>query len=365
MKRVFGMILIVGLLLSGCGGWLDGQYVSVEPYADEGYRAESEITSVSTYTQMRSELADMVENGVQQRTLSLENMSPEMVENNMRMAVHYATMLNPIGAFAVEDIAYELGTTSGVPAVMITITYNRSRGEIQRIRQVSGMTAAKELITGALNAVEAGIVLKISDYREIDYTQLVQDYAMSRPDSVMEIPQVTVATYPQSGLVRVVELKFDYQTSRESLKEMQRYVQPVFYSAALFVSGEEETPVKFARLYAFLMETTDYTQETSITPSYSLLRHGVGDSKALAVVYAAMCARANLDCRVVSGTREGEPWFWNIINEDGVYYHVDLLRASAMSSYQKFSDEDMEGYVWDYAAYPQCGMSEEETDGTE
>ena len=44
------------------------------------------------------------------------------------------------------------------------------------------------------------------------------------------------------------------------------------------------------------MERYDYRIETSITPAYSLLRHGVGDSRAFAVVYAAMCQQAGLEC---------------------------------------------------------------------
>ena len=89
------------------------------------------------------------------------------------------------------------------------------------------------------------------------------------------------------------------------------------------------------------------------------MRHGVGDSKAFASVYAAMCTKAGLDCQVISGTRAGEPWFWNIICEDGVYYHVDLLRCYREGGYRKQGDTDMTGYVWDYTAYPVCGIQEE------
>ena len=102
------------------------------------------------------------------------------------------------------------------------------------------------------------------------------------------------------------------------------------------------------------MERFDYKVETSITPSYSLLRHGVGDSRAFATVYAAMCRAANLECIVVTGTRSGEPWSWNMICEDGYYWHVDLLNSNEKGKFEKKLDADMEGYVWDYSAYPLC-----------
>ena len=109
------------------------------------------------------------------------------------------------------------------------------------------------------------------------------------------------------------------------------------------------------------MERNDYRVETSLTPSYSLLRHGVGDSKAFAVVYSAMCRRAGLDCQTVSGTRDGNPWVWNIICEDGVYYYVDLLRSEAAGTMLRLTDANMSGYVWDYSAYPETGTGSRET----
>ena len=103
------------------------------------------------------------------------------------------------------------------------------------------------------------------------------------------------------------------------------------------------------------MERFNYKVETSITPAYSLLCHGVGDSEAFATVFAAMCRNAGLECHTVSGTRAGEAWFWNMIREGDVYYHVDLLQSKAAGQLQRWTDDQMQGYVWDYSAYPAAG----------
>ena len=359
MKRIIVAAALLCLLLSGCYSWMDGSYSWIAPHEEPGIHEDASITSVSTYMELRNALCQMVENGEQTRTLSVLKMGIENVESNMAMAIHYASRSNPVGAYAVNSISYEIGTTGGVPAVMVTVEYNHNRAEIQQMLSVHGMSAVKDKVMEALNNLDAGLVLRVTGYESIDYSQFVEDYALLRPDMVMETPQVAASVYPANGTVRVVELKFTYQTSREYLKTMQNYVQPKFSSAEYFVKIEEDSTMKFARLYAFLMETTDYAVETSITPSYSLLRHGVGDSKALASVYAAMCRRVGLDCQIISGTRAGEPWFWNIICEDGVYYHVDLLRSYWEGGYQKLADADMTGYVWDYSAYPPCGVTEE------
>ena len=131
-------------------------------------------------------------------------------------------------------------------------------------------------------------------------------------------------------------------------------MKPVFEAAELYVSGDGAERQKYSQLYGFLMERFDYTVETSITPAYSLLHHGVGDSRAFATVYAAMCRRAGMECLMVTGTRSGEPWVWNIIQVGGIYRHVDLLQCSVQGRFQEKTDAEMSGYVWDYSAYPEC-----------
>ena len=64
-----------------------------------------------------------------------------------------------------------------------------------------------------------------------------------------------------------------------------------------------------------------------------------------------MCRQAGVDCQVVSGTRDGESWHWNIIREENVYYHVDLLRCNEGGGFSRRTAAQMQDYVWDYSAY--------------
>ena len=181
---------------------------------------------------------------------------------------------------------------------------------------------------------------------------MVEDYAHSSPNMVMELPAVAVGVYPDGEPgTRVVEVKFTYQTSRETLRQMQKQVQRVFSSAELYINSESTQIQKFSQLYAFLMERYDYTIGTSITPAYSLMVYGVGDSEAFASIYGAMCRQAGLECEVISGTKNGEAWYWNLIRVDDQWYHVDLLEASEQGNFFCCENEQMQGYVWDYSAY--------------
>ena len=352
--RILYLTVFLCLLLTGCS-WFDGSYVHVTPHREQGSSSQGEAVSASNYSQLLSVLEGMVSSGTESGVINVANYDRDMVEVNMTAAVQYVRNRYPVGAYAVEQMEYEVGTNSGKPAIAVNVTYRHSRIEIQRIQKAQTMEDAEIIIGEALKAYDAAVVLQVQEFQEMDFSQLVKDFAEEQPESIMETPQVTAGIYG-SGTARVVELAFTYQNSRDQLRQMQSQVQPVFDSAALYVSGDGSDNQKYSQLYAFLMERFDYKQETSITPAYSLLRHGVGDSRAFAVVYASMCRRAGLECRIVTGTRNGEPWTWNMVRDGELYFHVDLLRSSLSGGFREYTDGEMGGYVWDYSNYPACNL---------
>ena len=351
MKRIrLPLALALSLLLTGCG-WLDGSYLSVTPHQQQRQNAQTEVISASNYSELIEALETIIAEGTEMAAINVADYPASALERGVAMATDHVMAYDAVAAYAVKQINCELGASVGQPAVAVTIDYHHGRAEIQQIRKVRDSREAQKIVAEALEGFEPGIVLLVEEYEVRDYTQFVQDYAQENPQTVMETPQVTEAVYGSGGS-RVVELVFTYQNSRDSLRRMQTQVQPVFDSAVLYVSGDDADRQKYAQLYAFLMERFDYKLETSITPAYSLLRHGVGDSRAFATVYAAMCRDAGLECLVVTGTHAGEPWTWNLVLDDGQYYHVDLLRCSESGGFREFPDAEMGEYVWDYSMYP-------------
>lgn len=350
--RILAMALAVSLLLGGCG-WFHGSYVSVTPYQHQSGTGQTGVISAWNYYQLRKALETLVASGVESSVIDVANYDAKVVETNLNQAMEYIRSEYPIGAYAVEDIRCEVGTSSGKPAIAVSITYRRSRAELYRIQKLRNMEEAERAIGNALKNFDTVIILEIQEYQERDFLQIVETYAATYPEYVMEVPQVTAGVFGSSK-ARVVELTFSYQTSRDALRQMKSLVNPIFDSATLYVSGATTDRQRFSQLYGFLMERFNYTLETSITPAYSLLHHGVGDSRAFALVYASMCRKSGMDCRTVTGTHNGEPRTWNIVRDNGWYYHVDLLRCSQLGEFREFVDSDMSGYVWDYSAYPEC-----------
>lgn len=352
MKRIYCLFLALVLSLGcvGCG-WMDGQYVSVKPH-QVGYAPDGQdLTVVSGDTALRKAIMALIDAGETEAVLTLAGYPEEEVREDLEWIVPYCTSTYPIGAYAVEKIRWDLG--QGL--LSVDIDYRRSRAQIDQIQTVRTVSAAKEAIDQALTTYADTLVLQITLYTELDAANYIADFAARNPNLVMELPQVTAQLYPQSGSTRILELEFDYQTSRESLRSMASQVRQVFSSAKLYVTTGADDGVKLNQLYGFLMERFDYVVETSITPAYSLLNYGVGDSRAFAQVYAAMCRQSGLEVEVVSGTCSGESRFWNIVRNGDRYYHVDLLECAMLGRYREKTDREMTGYVWDYQAYPACG----------
>lgn len=368
-QKVFFLSLVLSLLLTGCG-WVNRSYVSVEPHREQRQTVQADAIMASNYLELLDVLGEMIASGTEVAAIKIPEYPDDTIAYAMEKAVRHCQENDPIGSYAVADMHYELGSSGGIPAVSVSITYHHSRSEIQRIRKAISIQGAERIVAEALKNYEPGVVVLVEEYENRDFVQFVQDYGEENPQIVMEIPQVRQSNYG-TGKDRVMELIFTYQTSRDALRRMQSQVQPVFDSAQLYVSGEGEDYQKFSQLYAFLMERFDYKFETSITPAYSLLRHGVGDCRAFATVYAAMCRSAGLECVTVTGTRSGEPWTWNIVLDDGCYYHVDLLRSNLSGQFQELTDSELRTYVWDYSEYPECigteadGMTADTTEPAE
>lgn len=351
-RKLIPPLLILSVLLAGCS-LFDGQFVRVTPHKLQSSETQTEAYTANGYESLRDVLKSMAADGRENGVIYTEGYDYEALDRIMRVAIDSVRGSDPIGAYAIENMDYQIGTNNGRTAVAVDITFRHDRRDIQSMARVENMDEAKELVLQVLGNCDPRVVMMISSFQETDFTQLVWDLAQLNPQIVMETPQVTEGVYGE-GNCRVVELSFAYENSRDTLRQMQNQVRPIFDAASLYVSGDGSDHQKLSQLYAFVMERFDYKTETSITPAYSLLRHGVGDSRAFATVYAAMCRKAGLECMTVTGTRWGESWTWNIVCDGEKYYHVDLLRCSAAGDFREFQDSSMTGYVWDYSAYPEC-----------
>ena len=359
MKRLIPLLLIAVLLLSGCASWSGGSYHHIVPHEDHSGSVNNQNISAYNYRTLLNALNMLVENGTESAIIFVQQYDSTVLQRDIDNAVAHLFERNPIAAYAAEEIRCELGTNSGRSAISVNISYTHDKRELLKISRVKDVEEGMAVIAEKLDSCADSVVLYYEKYRKTDFVQLVEDYASENPHLVMETPQVKVNIYPDIGTARVVELKFIYQTSRETLRSYQNQVRRIFTAASLYINADAVASEKYSQIYSFLLQQDEYEIKTSITPAYSLLRHYEGDAKAFATVYAAMCRESDLNCVVVTGTRWGEAWYWNLVETEEGWRHLDIIWSSQESEYQIRLDAEMEGYVWDYAAYPATGTGDE------
>lgn len=360
-KFFLGLTLVLVLGLSGCGGWPTGSYVSVTLHQEHWQQELSETMRVSTSVELRSAMEQLVDNRAESGTIVLENYDDEQADADLLQAVNYIEEVYPMGAYAIADISF-----SKIPdqtIIPITISYSRSKQQMDNVEEAKTPEYVKVRVGEVLREVGSSLTFLARNMKDVDFVQLTIDFAEENPNMVMEIPQIVVNQYPKDGKAQVVELIFSYENSRDALRAMKAPVELAYQAAVGSVNEGADEVEKYSILYSYLKERFVWRFGTSITPSYSLLCLGIGDSKAFAQNFAAMGRMAGLEIGTVVGTRDGEVRHWNICKLGDTYFHLDLLGSIEMN--EDFSmrfDEDMEGYVWDYNTYPACIPPTEQPD---
>lgn len=347
MRRVLSVFLLIATVLSLCGCSLFSEtYVSQRPHQGNNHSSQSGQQMASSYPEIYAALVSLVGQGETTGVIILSEVNEQVGRSYMQAAVKNVMSQDPVGAYAVENIQFDMGTNAGRMAVGVQIHYSRSRADIANIKSVKTMEEAELLIGQSLEQASDAVVFRVEQFEQLDFAATVRRYGEANAAMVMEVPQVMTAVYPHTGQNRLVELTFTYHNSQEDLLKMQALVRPVFTAAELYVQGESSSRKKFQQLYSFLMERTDYELRSSTTPTYSLLQDGIGDSKAFACVYAAMCRQAGLECRTVTGTKDGKAWSWNRVVISNRVYYIDLIEAEQTGRLQLRTASEMTGYTW-------------------
>ncbi len=174
MKRAVLALLALSVLLGGCS-WMDGDYLSVVPHQEQLSASQTGSLSAASYHQLRRVLSDLVAAGTENAVIRVAEYPQDKVEADMGSAVRYIRELLPLGAYAVEDVTYEIGTGGGQPAISVTISYIHGRSQIRKIQNVLDMDEAEHIIGQVLRQCSDGVVLLVENYAERDNAQLLED----------------------------------------------------------------------------------------------------------------------------------------------------------------------------------------------
>ena len=354
MKRLLPILLVM-LLLTGCAELAPAAYSVITEHAGtDSQRGVDDAETAEDYGSLKKAILSFVNDGAAEGRILVSSYDGN-VEEDLTQAAYEVSKLDPIGAYAVDYMTHDCVRIVSYYEIHINTTFRRTKAELSAIRYIGSDVQLRMQLQSAVERSDSRLTIRLSDYQEQDMAAIVEEYCRSRPDSVMEKPKVTWATYPDSGKDRIVEINFQYTNTPERLKTMEEAVLGSVAAAAEYIRYRQTEQDKAELLFTYLTERFSYVPGETATPLYHALCSGIADPVGLAQAWQQICNRAGVQCYTVEGVWGGETRVWNIVSVDGYYRHIDLARSVLELEQLTFwTDEEMTDYYWNTELYPAC-----------
>ena len=225
--RILPLLLAV-LLLAGCKPMLErGDAVSTPhiQFSDESENAD--ILRAETYQGLLSALLHLVSQGSEQGVIRLYQYASltGAAATDVDQACLEVTQEDPLGAYAVDYIRYDVEQTSSYYEITVDLAYKRTREQIDSVISVTGVSAIAGELTDLLAEQPAQVVFRISYFTENDSAETLRQEVLDicqAARETMELPplaEVEVNLYPTEGQQRVAELLLTW--GEENFEEIE------------------------------------------------------------------------------------------------------------------------------------------------
>ena len=354
LRKCFSLLLVLSLALTGCSSLLLRDYSAVTVHnAIPKAEGDSSALRVESYQELVNALLYLVTQAQGHGIVRLYNYEAEAVEGDVEAACQEVLQEDPLGAFAVSQITYNITTIVSYYEVALEIDYRRTPEQIASIVTATGSSAIRTAMQKALSAFSQSLILRINYFDgDLDYLQrLMQEAYDASPSSALGLPSMSARVYPEEGRQRIVELEFTYDLGPTELARRQNALEREAEQLSAGFWGMEDRYGLYLAIQT-LNEVCDYDPEGGGT-AYHALVEGEANAEGMALALAVLCQSAQMDCCMVRGTLGDQPRFWNVAQISGIYRHLDLQESVTPTLY---SDTQMidRGYVWSSLAIPRC-----------
>ena len=351
-KRLTALAALCALLLTGCSSMLEREFVSITPHNSAPTTdGDPSTLRADSYQELVNALVYLVDQGQSTGTIRLYT-DWEDVAGHMDSACVEVVSEDPLGAYAVNHIDFELTPLVTYSEAQVSIDYRRTPEQIDSIISVTGTTATRAALKSALQRYAPECVMRIGYFqRDEEFIRsLTRQAFYDDPLSALDYPDMEVSVYPDEGRQRIVELVFDYHLTAEELQARKSVVKQELIQLARTVPYSSGAPYVRVAAHALLKQTA--FEPGGGSTAWHALTEGKADSEGLALAFAALCQQLRIPCKVAIGTLGGEPHFWNVVSIGEVWRHMDLsLDSDGMAT-----DDEAEalGYHWPNSSLPKC-----------
>jgi len=350
-KRLLPLLLALALALTGCASMLERSYESATAHVDRPTTGEDpSILRVENYRELVSAVLYLVSQGEEEGTIQLHDYAGS-VETDLPAACLEVTTEDPLGAYAVDYIKHEYTQVMSYYQAAVSIRYRRSQDQVRSMVHVTGSSAIRSELQGALSAFREEVVLRVAYFAEDEDSirDLVRQAYYDVPAYAQGMPQVEVALYPESGRERVVEILLTYPLPAEELQPRSGEAALAAGAMAEDLAGGEPA-AEALRVARYLTREVELRAEGAT--AYDALVEGHANDEGLALAFILLCRQPalQLECQVVEGTVGETPRFWNSLTIGKETRYLDLLQDPN----RLYTAEELVelGYTWPGAPVP-------------
>ena len=347
MRRAL-LALALCCALTGCSALLERPYAVVESHTEQPAAGDGSSIQVGTYSELVNAVLFFVSQGVEEGTIQLTDYRGEVEEDLNRACLEVAKD-DPLGVYAVDFIKNSYTRVLTTYEATISITYRRTKEQVQSLVNVTSTNAIRKEVAEALAQFRPELVLRVGYFTgDADgVAQLVRGAYYDAPAYAMGMPECTVTLYPETGTQRIVEIVLTYPEEPAILTarsgQLQQEVENLLAPLRSQPAGSVE---RLSQLFALLPGTVRYDPDGGPTAWDAILGDGA-NSEGMALAFQLLAQEMGVTSTLVEGTLDGQPHFWNRLSDNGVHY-VDLTRDRTGTTW---SAEDLLalGYQWDDA----------------
>ncbi|MBE6915505.1 MAG: hypothetical protein E7471_02605 [Ruminococcaceae bacterium] len=274
----------------------------------------------------------------------------EDISAELAVACDEITHHTPIGAFAVESLKMEPTRVLSYHNIRVSVKYKRTEDEITSLYPLNSSSELQDILRPALTTLKPSLLLTMEYFSPelLNLAENLSSLLVSDPDCCYGLSGYSVHTYPDEGLDRIVEIRFNYDCSpEEALSRRNATTQEIQTITNQMES--DRAPVILRSFYDRIVSSTEWDEASVAKTPYHVLFENRGTSYAIAATFYKLCRAKNLPCYIVQGTYRGTPHTWNLIYLDNKWHHIDLAHGSrSPASYDLFmvSSENMKDYEW-------------------
>ncbi len=357
--KVCAGLCVLSLLftISGCSSLFERTYTSESDFkGSEEIELDDDTEIIKSYSALRWRIYDMVTNHEETAEFLISGYSGDVTSDIASICGSVNTE-SAYGAYCVEYVSYDLTQIVSYYEAKVQITYKYTAEELEDMLVVSNNenfsdTVAEKMADGLEHMV---FKVNIGKGDEKTVAELVRQSCRNHPTLISYIPTVSAKVYSGNTSQMIYDIRVNYGPQWESNSSRTYLLINALTNAKRNVPASSQ-PWMVINGAQYLAENCGVSDEGGST-AYDAMVIGLADSEGIASAFKALCDRLEISCQVISGMMDKSPHYWNLVQINGDYYHIDvseLLEKGGEDALFLNDSEKSATCWWNLTDYPAC-----------